>query len=199
MALLDSLPNGEILVTDELKITPAQLDAEIGKSPQQLQEQLRNNAFFVLEGVAIEKLLAKEAGVWARSKKLNTTKMKEDMLIRNYLQDLTADVTVGTDEAKRSGGVSEWVKVVGICQANGILMAPHLVPQFHVHLVAAAPNGFIVECGDNKLQHPSWPDLFPGWPEVKDGYMECPTEPGWGLTINDEMVKKHGTILNWDF
>ena len=103
------------------------------------------------------------------------------------------------DVAKRSGGVSEWVKVVGICQANSILMAPHLVPQFHVHLVAAAPNGFIVECGDNKVQHPSWPDLFPGWTEVKDGYMECPTEPGWGLTINDEMVKKHGTILNWDF
>ena len=103
------------------------------------------------------------------------------------------------DVAKHSGGVSEWVKVVGICQANGILMAPHLVPQFHVHLVAAASNGFIVECGDNKRQHPSWPDLFPGWPEVRNGYMECPTAPGWGLTINDEMVRKHGTVVRWDF
>ncbi|MBC8230941.1 thioredoxin family protein [bacterium] len=101
MAILDSMQNGEILVTDELKITQAQLDAEIRKSPQQLQEQLRNNAFFVLEKMAIEKLLAKEARVWATSKKLNTTKMKEDMLIRNYLQDLTADVTVSTDEAKQ--------------------------------------------------------------------------------------------------
>ncbi len=103
------------------------------------------------------------------------------------------------DVAKRSGGVSEWNKVVGMCQANGILMAPHLVPQFHVHLVASAPNGFIVECGDDKRQHPSWPDLFPGWPLVKDGYMECPTSPGWGLTINDKMVKKHGTPIHWDF
>ena len=103
------------------------------------------------------------------------------------------------DVAKRSGGVSEWVKVVGICEANGILMAPHLVPQFHVHLVAAAPNGYILECGDDEKQHPSWPHLFPGWPKVKDGYMECPTAPGWGLTINDEMVRKYGIILEWDF
>jgi L-alanine-DL-glutamate epimerase-like enolase superfamily enzyme len=73
------------------------------------------------------------------------------------------------------------------------------MPQFHVHLVAAASNGFIVECGDDAKQHPSWPDLFPGWPEVKDGYMECPTRPGWGLEINDEMVEEHGTILRWDF
>ena len=103
------------------------------------------------------------------------------------------------DVAKRSGGVSEWVKILGMCQANGILMAPHLAPQFHVHLVAAASNGFIVECGDDKKQHPSWPDLFPGWPEVRDGHMACPTAPGWGLEINDDMVKKHGTIIRWDF
>ena len=103
------------------------------------------------------------------------------------------------DVAKHSGGVSEWVKILGLCQANGILMAPHLVPQFHVHLVAAASNGFIVECGDDEKQHPSWPGLFPGWPELKEGYMECPAGPGWGLEINDEMVRKHGTILRWDF
>jgi L-alanine-DL-glutamate epimerase-like enolase superfamily enzyme len=103
------------------------------------------------------------------------------------------------DVAKRSGGVSEWVKVASICEANGILMAPHLMPQFHVQLVAAAPNGFIIECGDDEKQHPSWPHLFPGWPLVKDGYIDCPTGPGWGLTINDEMVKKYGTVIAWDF
>ena len=102
------------------------------------------------------------------------------------------------DVAKHSGGVSEWNKVVGICEANNILMAPHLMPQFNVHLVAAAPNGYIIECGDDKRQHPSWPDLFPGWPRVHNGYMECPTGPGWGLTVNDEMVEKLGTLIRWD-
>ena len=103
------------------------------------------------------------------------------------------------DVAKQSGGVSEWVKVVGMCQAAGILMAPHLVPQFHVHLVAAASNGFIVECGDDELQHPSWPDLFHGWPRVTDGHVACPTEPGWGLTINEAMLRKHATVVRWTF
>ena len=103
------------------------------------------------------------------------------------------------DIAKKSGGVSEFVKVAAICQANGILMAPHLAPQFHVQLVAAVPNGYIVECGDYKRQHPAWPDLFIGFPEVKNGYMDCPAGPGWGMEINDDMVKKHGTVLKWDF
>ena len=105
---------------------------------------------------------------------------------------------VQLDVVKRSGGVSEWAKVVGICQANGILMAPHLAPHFHVHLVAAASNGFILECGDNARQHPSWPDLFPGWPETVDGYVGCPVGPEWGLTINDEMVKRQGVLVAWD-
>jgi D-arabinonate dehydratase len=103
------------------------------------------------------------------------------------------------DIAKRSGGLSEWVKVQPICQAAGILMAPHVAPQFHVQVVAAAPNGFIIEICDNEKQHPAWPDLYHGFPEVKNGHMECPTAPGWGMEINDDMVKNHGTVLEWDF
>ena len=103
------------------------------------------------------------------------------------------------DLIKMSGGLSEWIKVASICQANGILMAPHHAAHFHVQVVAAVSHGFIVECCDNEKQHPSWPDLFIGFPEVKEGFMECPAEPGWGLEINDEMIKRYGTALDWDF
>ena len=103
------------------------------------------------------------------------------------------------DVAKHSGGVSEWVKVQPICEANDIWMAPHLVPQFHVHLVAAAANGFIVECGDDKRQHPSWPHLFPGWPEVKNGKLPVPDGPGWGLDIDEDFMKPHATVVRWDY
>ena len=101
------------------------------------------------------------------------------------------------DIVKQSGGLTEWRKVAGMCQAHGILMAPHHAPHFHVQLVAAAPNGYIVECCDNKRQHPSWPDLFHGFPEVHDGHMDCPSAPGWGMEINDDMVKNLGTIVSW--
>lgn len=102
------------------------------------------------------------------------------------------------DLIKMSGGLSEWIKVASICQANGILMAPHHAAHFHVQVVAAISHGFIVECCDNEKQHPSWPDLFIGFPEVKEGLVTCPAGPGWGLHINDEMVKRYGTALDWD-
>ena len=35
-----------------------------------------------------------------------------------------------------------------------------------------------------------------GLGEVMQGPLEA---PGWGLSINDKMVKKHGTVLHWDF
>ena len=101
LAVLSTLPADELLVTGKLKITQAQLDAEIAKSPANMQEQLKNNSFFVLENMAVEKLLTAEAQRWAASGKLNIENMKENELIRNYLKDLTATVTVSTEKAKQ--------------------------------------------------------------------------------------------------
>lgn len=56
----------------------------------------------------------------------------------------------------------------------------------------------IVEICDNKRQHPAWPDLYDGFPEVRDGHMDCPAGPGWGLEINSRMVRRHGTVIDWD-
>ncbi len=103
------------------------------------------------------------------------------------------------DICKQSGGLSEWVKVQALCLANGVLMAPHVAPHFHVQLVAAVSNGFIIEICDNPKQHPAWPDLYIGFPKVKNGHMEIPRGAGWGLEINDDMVKKVGTAVDWDF
>ncbi|MDR3120128.1 MAG: mandelate racemase/muconate lactonizing enzyme family protein [Clostridiales bacterium] len=102
-------------------------------------------------------------------------------------------------DATKNGGATEWLKVAALCEANGILMAPHHVPHFHIMLSAAISNAFIVECYDNKRQHPAWPHLFDGFPEVKNGLMECPTGKGWGMDINEKFLKKHGTPVAWDF
>ncbi|MDR1061843.1 MAG: mandelate racemase/muconate lactonizing enzyme family protein [Clostridiales bacterium] len=99
----------------------------------------------------------------------------------------------------KNGGLTELLKVSAACQANGILMAPHHVPHFQIMPAAACPNAFIIECYDNKRQHPAWPYLFDGFPEVKGGFMECPAGPGWGMEINDAFLKKHGVPVKWDF
>ncbi len=100
-------------------------------------------------------------------------------------------------DAVKNGGVTEFLRVAALCLAHGIPMAPHHVPHFHVQLAVAAPNGMLVETFPNERQHVAWPDLFPGFPGVQDGMMACPDGPGWGMTVNDDLIDRHGVKVNW--
>ena len=100
-------------------------------------------------------------------------------------------------DAIKNGGVTEWLRVANLCREHNVALAPHHVPHFHVQLAAAMPHAKWVECFDYAKQHPAWPDLFPGFPPVVNGTMTPPDAPGWGMTINDEFLKKHGTLVRW--
>ena len=101
-------------------------------------------------------------------------------------------------DAVKNGGLTEFLRVAALSEAHGILLAPHHVPHFHVQLAAAMPNGHIVEVFVNHKQHVAWPDLFPGFPEVRDGKMWFSAEaPGWGMEINDELINRHGVPVRW--
>jgi len=45
----------------------------------------------------------------------------------------------------RAGGVTPWMKIAGMAEAFNRPVVSHLLPEIHVHLVAAAPNGLVVE------------------------------------------------------
>ena len=98
----------------------------------------------------------------------------------------------------KNGGLTEFLRVAALCQAHGIPLAPHHVAHFHVQPVAAMPNGFIVEAFNNAKQHVAWPDLFPGYPVVRDGKMHFADLPGWGMTVNDDLIRRHGVRVCWD-
>jgi len=100
-------------------------------------------------------------------------------------------------DAIKNGGVTEFLRVASLCRAYDVLLAPHHVPHFHVQLVAALSNAVMVEVFDNSKQHVAWPDLFPGYPSVHDGKMEVPCGPGWGMSINDELIEAHGIKVRW--
>ncbi len=112
------------------------------------------------------------------------------LITRGCIRYMQYDVT-------KDGGVTAWLKVSAACEQAGILMAPHHVPHFHIMLNAAVPNGFIMECYDNKRQHPAWPHLFDGFPTVKNGMMDCPKGPGWGMSVNEDFLRKHGHLYAW--
>ena len=101
LAVLDSMPKGELLASEKLKITQEQLDAEIGKTNVRVQEQLKDNSFLILEQMAVQNLLAAEALTWASSRKLDVKDMKENEIILKYSEDLAATITVTAEEVRQ--------------------------------------------------------------------------------------------------
>lgn len=99
-AITDSLPSGELLVASEVKITQSQLDAEVKKVSANLQSQIKDNIFFLLENIAVDRLINAEVQAWAKSKKINIKSMKEEDVIKKFVEELTANVTVSQQEVK---------------------------------------------------------------------------------------------------
>jgi thiol-disulfide isomerase/thioredoxin len=102
LSIPDSLPDGELLIAGNIKITQAQLDSEIKKASASLQPQLKDNLFFLLENIAIDRLLNAEVRDWAVSKKIDTKNMKDQDIIKKYVEELTANITVSADEVKKA-------------------------------------------------------------------------------------------------
>jgi L-alanine-DL-glutamate epimerase-like enolase superfamily enzyme len=86
----------------------------------------------------------------------------------------------------RVGGVTQWMKVAGMAEAFNRPVASHLLPEIHVHLIAAVPNGLVVE-----YMPWTW-RLFENPPTPIDGEMTVPTEPGLGLKFAPDLLKKYG-------
>jgi L-alanine-DL-glutamate epimerase-like enolase superfamily enzyme len=101
---------------------------------------------------------------------------------RWILENNAADILIV--DIQRVGGISEWMKVATLAQAWNLPIASHIFNDFSVHLVAAAPNGLIVE------YMPWWDKIYVNPPEVKDGYMEVPKTPGLGFDLDREAIKR---------
>lgn len=87
-------------------------------------------------------------------------------------------------DCTRAGGVTEWLRVAAYGAAHGVLMAPHHDPQIHGHLVAAIPNGHVLEVFPNRQRDPLWDDLFTGRPEIAAGVLTVPDRPGFGFDVD---------------
>ena len=97
-ARLSDLPSGVILRTDGLIIKDKDIAAEIAKSPQEMQAQLKKNAFFVLEDMTTRKLLVMLAKAKAPEQKKDAPVPAERELIQKYLKEVVAKVEVSDAE-----------------------------------------------------------------------------------------------------
>jgi L-alanine-DL-glutamate epimerase-like enolase superfamily enzyme len=102
---------------------------------------------------------------------------------RTLLEKRAADVLIV--DLQRVGGVTEWMKVAAMAQAWNVPVASHLFDEFSVHLVAAVPNGCMVE------YMPWWDVIYEEPPVVENGYMSVPELPGSGWELDAEALRRY--------
>ena len=86
----------------------------------------------------------------------------------------------------RAGGVTQWMKIAGMAEAFNKPVASHLLPEIHVHLVAAVPNGLVVE-----YMPWTW-RLFDNPPMPEKGELKVPISTGLGLKFAPNLFEKYG-------
>jgi L-alanine-DL-glutamate epimerase-like enolase superfamily enzyme len=95
-------------------------------------------------------------------------------------------VDIAMIDLLRVGGVTQWMKVAGMAEAFNRPVASHLLPEIHVHLIAAVPNGLVVE-----YMPWTW-RLFENPPIPEKGEIAVPAGAGLGLKFASDLFDKYG-------
>ena len=93
-----------------------------------------------------------------------------------------------------SGGFTEGRKIAAMAEANYKTVAPHhpvspLATFINVHFALSISNFLILEFQDDTV--PGRRNLLTEVLKVKNGYIEAPVKPGWGVDLNEDFIKAH--------
>jgi L-alanine-DL-glutamate epimerase-like enolase superfamily enzyme len=102
---------------------------------------------------------------------------------RHLLEHRSIDIVM--IDLLRVGGITQWMKVAGMAEAFNLPVVSHLVPEIHVHLVAAIPNGLTVEYMPWTLR------LYEETPPIEAGQLVVPKKPGLGLAFDQAAMKRY--------
>jgi L-talarate/galactarate dehydratase len=102
---------------------------------------------------------------------------------RHLLEARAIDIVM--IDVLRAGGITQWMKVAGMAEAFNVPVVSHLLPEIHVHLIAAIPNGLTVEYMPWSLR------LFEATPTLDAGHLVVPTRPGLGLAFDQAALKRY--------
>ncbi len=108
-----------------------------------------------------------------------------------YLEQQAVDVAI-IDVAWN--GILESAKIAAMADAYEVNVAPHnfnghLGSLMSAHLCAAIPNFRVMEID---IEDVPWKDdLVSKPPVIEDGELLMPTGPGWGVEINEDVIRAH--------
>jgi L-alanine-DL-glutamate epimerase-like enolase superfamily enzyme len=83
----------------------------------------------------------------------------------------------------RIGGITPWRHVASLAKAHAVRVCGHVIPEVHVHLVAAVPNGHLAE------YVPRSERILQAMPKIEGGRLVAPEGPGLGLALDEEAVR----------
>ncbi|HEX9125919.1 MAG TPA: mandelate racemase/muconate lactonizing enzyme family protein [Methylomirabilota bacterium] len=101
---------------------------------------------------------------------------------RHLLEAQSIDIVM--IDLLRAGGITQWMKIAGMAEAFNLPVVSHLIPEIHVHLVAAIPNGLTVEYMPWTLR------LYEEAPAIEVGRLVVPKKPGLGLAFDQAAIKR---------
>ena len=179
-------PDIDIGVDIHTKFVEVQRAARLARAiepynPMWLEEPIRPENFDAM------KKLSEQVNIPLASGESNYGRYEFKALIQTQALDyVQPDICV-------CGGVLEMKKIAAMAEAQYMLVAPHnpmspLATAVNVHFAASTPNFHILEyhapvSGAHKvvLQEPLM--------VKKDGYIDIPNKPGWGVELNEEAFK----------
>ena len=97
-------------------------------------------------------------------------------------------VDIAIIDLARVGGITPWIKVAAMAEAQGIPVAGHVIPEVHVHLLAAVPNGHLIE------YMPRSEPIFRSRLKLEDGHLVAPQAPGLGIELDEAACEKYRVI-----
>ena len=86
------------------------------------------------------------------------------------------------------GGLTPWRRVAALADAYSLPVCGHVIPELHVHPLAAIPNGYLLEYAPRSAA------LFQASPKLEDGALVAPSGPGLGLTLDEDAIKRFTVV-----
>src|ERR1700722_5848379 len=117
----------------------------------------------------------------------------ENEYTRYGFRDLIAHnaAAIFNADAKVLGGVTEFMKVAALVQSVDLDIAPHGSQDIHIHLVAAIPNGLILEFYRDSTD-PMWGRIYQDTLRLNDdGTVSAPNAPGIGIEPNEQHMSQY--------
>ena len=94
-------------------------------------------------------------------------------------------------DVSECGGVTEWRRAAALCAAAGVELAHHEESQIARALLGAVPHGTYAECFADPDRDPVWQTMWANRPKPKGGMFAVGDEPGFGLVLDQAMVRKY--------